>query len=64
MNARLLGFCLGASLAPALLFGGEETAFAEKAAELTQGKAGRLDKLVAVHSFTRDQIRQVQTSYA
>lgn len=37
--------------------------FDAKVKELTSGKASRADKIIAIHAFVRDSIRQVETQY-
>jgi hypothetical protein len=37
--------------------------FADKAKELTQGKNTRIEKLIAIHSFVRDDIAQAKTQF-
>jgi hypothetical protein len=65
MKAGVLIPGLGLALLPVLLLAGEEQeAFAKKAQELTQDKTSRMDKLSVIHAFTRDEIREVQTSYS
>lgn len=53
-------------LVPACLVAGkiDKAAFAEKAKELVAGKESRVEKLEMLHSFTRDQIKQVKTKYS
>ena len=41
-----------------------ESVFASKGKELTAGMTSRVDRLVAIHGFTRDQIKQVKTNYS
>lgn len=66
---RLLSFLLLALLAipsTALVEEQDDTdskIFLEKAQEITAGKESRVDKLIAIHAFTRDDIRQVKTKY-
>ncbi len=38
--------------------------FATKAQELTSERETRIDKLIAVHAFVRDEIRQIKTSFS
>ena len=42
----------------------DSEAFSKKAGELCAGKKSRAEKIVAVYEFTRDDIRQIKTSYA
>jgi hypothetical protein len=43
----------------------EETAdFKAQAGKLTAGKTDRIARFVAIHSFVRDQIAQVKTSFS
>jgi len=42
----------------------KEADFKAVADRLTAGKTDRIGKIVALHSFVRDQIAQVQTSFS
>jgi hypothetical protein len=42
---------------------GDDKAFTDKAKELTQGKDTRIEKLIAVHAFVRDEISQTKTQF-
>ena len=60
----LLVFLLVAGFASAqTASNAENQVFLAKAAELTSGLTGRVDKVIAVHAFVRDTIAQATTQY-
>ena len=42
----------------------DNAAFDAKARELVAGKSARLEKIMALHAFVRDTIRQVETTFS
>jgi len=50
--------------APGAGAGEPDAVFDAKARELVAGKSARLEKIMALHAFVRDSIRQVTTSFS
>lgn len=44
--------------------GNDDAVFQAKANELVAGKTARLDRIMALHAFVRDFIRQVETKFS